>query len=364
MTEPDEAEASTGDPPEPSAGNAPEPSVLESAGEDIGWSDFEAENNARQALAQLNVPAAALGRWQELVVWLAGTQGIFPPTDLNRVRVVVFAADHGVDGSGAGKSDPSQATTADQVPAPRTVHDHASVFADLAGATVRIVESGAGVGPASGGVNPGYALTAAQVDQAVSAGARVADEEVDAGADLLIAASSGAGTGIVAAAAISVLTNTEPVKVLGFGGELSDREWMRDVMAVRDARRAAIDDRYDVAALLSRIGGTDLAALTGFLLRAAARRTPVLLDDAVVCAAALLAREISPRTVRWWQAAHRSSSTAQRIAVEALQLEPLLDLQLGLDQGVGALVAVPLLRGAVRAVTGLANLDDGAQPAD
>ena len=344
MMEPDAVEPSINDVPEPSAGNVPELSALESAGEDIGWSDFEAESNAREALARLNVPAAALGRWQELVVWLAGTQGIFPPTDLNRVRVVVFAAD--------------------QVAAPRSGHDLASVFADLAGATVRIVEPGVRVGPPNGGLDPGYALTAAQVDQAVSAGASVADEEVDAGADLLIAASSGAGTGIVAAAAISVLTNTEPVKVLGFGGEVSDRRWMRDVTAVRDARRAAIDDRYDVAALLSRIGGTDLAALTGFLLRAAARRTPVLLDDTVVCAAALLAREISPRTARWWQAAHRSSSTAQHIAVDALQLEPLVDLQLGLDQGVGALVAVPLLRGAVRAVTGLANPDDGAQPAD
>ncbi len=148
-------------------------------------------------------------------------------------------------------------------------------------------------------------------------------------------------------------TNTEPVKALGLSSRLDDATWMQAMTVVRDAHRFGAESRYDTLQLLRRIGGADVAALTGFLLRAAARRTPVLLDGPIACAAALAARDVAPRAIRWWQAGSTSPGRAHRLALEELQLEALLDLDLDFDQGVGALLAVPLLTAAVHAATDL-----------
>lgn len=338
-------------------------SALEAAAAEIGWPDFEAENRTRERLERFDVAVSALGRLQELAVWLAGTQTRFPPAPLTRVRVVVFAADHGI---GASVLPPLADTelrpsTYQRTRALRAGHGLASVFAPAAGAGVRVVDVGvdddeAGadrIRRASGRIDAGEALTADEVERAVALGARIADEEIDGGADLLIAASTGLAAEVVAAAVISVLTSTEPVKALGVESRLDDATWMRAMAVVRDAHRFGAESRYDAPALLSRIGGADLAALTGFLLRAAARRTPVLLDGPMVCAAALVARDVAPRAIRWWQAGSASPNRGHQLALADLQLDALLDLGLGFDEGVGALLAVPLLNAAVHAVTDL-----------
>ncbi len=341
-------------------------SVLEAAAAEIGWPDFEAENGARALLGRLEVPAVALGRLQELVVWLAGAQTRCPPLPPSRVRVVVFAADHGVAASvqPASVDANSSSSTSARARSLAAGRGPAAVFAPLVGAGgagVRIVDIGLGddepgsdrVRRASGRIDHGDALTVAEAEQAVATGARIADEEVDGGADLLIAASMGAGADIVAAALVSVLTNTEPVKALGLDSRLDDATWMQAMAVVRDAHRFGAESRYDTLELLSRIGGADVAAMTGFLLRAAARRTPVLLDGPVACAAALAARDVAPRAIRWWQAGSSSPVQAHRLALEELQLHALLELDLDFDQGVGALLAVPLLTAAVHAATDL-----------
>lgn len=336
-------------------------SVLEAAAAEIGWPDFEAENSARELLGRLGVSAVALGRLQELVVWLAGAQTRCPPLPPSRVRVVVFAADHGVAASVQPPVDMQALSTSARVHALAAGRGPAAVFAPLVGAGVRIVdisldddEPGSDrVRRASGRIDQGDALTEAEAERAVAIGARIADDEVDGGADLLIAASMGAGADIVAAALVSVLTNTEPVKALGLDSRLDDATWMQAMAVVRDAHRFGAESRYDTLVLLSRIGGADVAALTGFLLRAAARRTPVLLDGPTACAAALAARDVAPRAIRWWQAGSSSPVEAHRLALEELQLHALLELDLDFDQGVGALLAVPLLTAAVHAVTEL-----------
>lgn len=338
-------------------------SVLEAAAADIGWPDFEAENSARELLGRLEVPAVALGRLQELVVWLAGAQTRCPPLPPSRVRVVVFAADHGVAAAVHSASDDANppSSTSSRVHSLAAGRGPAAVFASLLGAGVRIVDIGLDddepgsdrVRRGNGRIDQGDALTEAEAEQAVAIGARIADDEVDGGADLLIAASMGAGADIVAAALASVLTNTEPVKALGLDSRLDDATWMQAMAVVRDAHRFGAESRYDTLVLLSRIGGADVAALTGFLLRAAARRTPVLLDGPMACAAALAARDVAPRAIRWWQAGSSSPAQAHRLALEELQLHALLELDLDFDQGVGALLAVPLLTAAVHAATDL-----------
>jgi len=178
----------------------------------------------------------------------------------------------------------------------------------------------------------------------VQAGIDVADDEIDSGTDLIVVGDLGVGATTVAAVLVSVITNTEPVKVVGRGGGagIDDNTWMRKTTAVRDARLRAWEVRAAPVDLLATAGGADVAAMVGFLIRAAVRRTPVLLDGVVAAAAALVVQELQPRCVRWWRAGQRTSEPAQAVALRRLGLEPILDLGVAAGDGSGALLAVPI----------------------
>ncbi len=105
------------------------------------------------------------------------------------------------------------------------------------------------------------------------------------------------------------------------------------------------------------IGGADLTALTGLLVQAAVRRTPVVLDGVVICAAALAAEAYAPGSKAWWVAGTRSTEPAQKLTLTSLGVEPLLDLGLRLGEGSGALLAVNLLVAAQATLAEMATFD-------
>ncbi|HEY3086795.1 MAG TPA: nicotinate-nucleotide--dimethylbenzimidazole phosphoribosyltransferase, partial [Jatrophihabitantaceae bacterium] len=221
-----------------------------------------------------------------------------------------------------------------------------NVLAELADATVRVID--VGVDRPSGRIDREDALSADDTARAVQAGVDVADQEVDAGTDLVVVGDIGVGATTVAAVLVAVITSTEPVKVIGRGGGIDDDTWMRKATAVRDARLRAWSERAAMLSLLSVAGGADVAAMVGFLVRAASRRTPVLLDGVVASAAALVAQDLQPRCVRWWRVAQRTSEPAQAVALRRLGGEPVLDLGVEAGDGTGGLLAVPVLRAAAR----------------
>ncbi len=174
----------------------------------------------------------------------------------------------------------------------------------------------------SGRIDREDALTADEAERAFAVGRALADEEVDAGADLLVPASLGVGATTPAATLVAALTGTEPVAVIGRGSGIDDAGWMRKAAAVRDALRRARPHVRDPLALLRVAGGADLAALTGFCLQAALRRTPVLLDGLVVGAAALVADELAAGARDWWLLAQRSPDPAMTLVDGAPRTAP------------------------------------------
>lgn len=327
----------------------------------------EAAAAARARLASLAKPAGALGRLEELAVWMAAAQGAAPARDPERARVLVFAGDHGV--AAAGVSAYPAEVTAQMVRTFGSGGAAVDVLARFAGATVRVVDVAVAsdtsaevsthkVRRGSGRIDREDALTRAEAEQGFAAGIAVADEEVDGGADLLLPGDMGIGNTTPAAVLVAALTDAEPVHVIGRGTGIDDAGWMRKVAAIRDALRRARPFGGDPIALLAVAGGADFAAMTGFLVQAAVRRTPVLLDGLVSGAAALLASAVAPGARDWWLAAHRSPEPAHGIALERLELEPLLDLGMRLGEGSGALVALPLLRAAVLTCAEMATFDE------
>ncbi len=335
---------------------------------DVPPIDGRAAAAARRRQDLLTKPSGALGRLEDLSVWVAGCQGCCPPRQFARARIVVFAGDHGVAAAGVS-AYPSEVTA--QMLANIAAGGAAiNVLADLAGATVRPVDmavdcDGEHTGIAahkvrrsSGNIAVADALTPEQTAAAVEAGRRIADEEVDAGADLLIAGDMGIGNTTAATTLVAAITGLEPVAVVGWGTGIDDDGWSRKTAAVRDALFRARPVRSDPMALLATCAGADLAAMAGFCAQAAVRRTPVLLDGVVVTSAALVAERLAPGARNWWQAGHRSPEPAHTAALAELGLEPIVDLGLRLGEGTGAALALPVLRAAVATLGGMATFPE------
>jgi nicotinate-nucleotide--dimethylbenzimidazole phosphoribosyltransferase len=335
--------------------------------------DEQAGRLAEARQAQLTKPAGSLGRLEQVGVWLAACQGACPPRPLARPRVVVFAGDHGVAQHGVSAYPPE--VTGQMVANFLAGGAAVNVLASVAGATVRVVDlavdapdtASAGlpaqvtrykVRRSSGRIDLEDALTQDEVDAAIAAGRAIADEEVDSGADLLIAGDMGIGNTTPASVLVAAVTGAEPVAVVGRGTGVDDAGWMRKAVAVRDALRRARPVVREPVALLRTVGGADLAAIAGFLAQAAARRTPVLLDGLVVGAAALVAEELAPGARAWWLAGHRSVEPAHTLLLERLGLDPLLELDMRLGEGSGALAALPLVLMAGRLLSEMATFAD------
>jgi nicotinate-nucleotide--dimethylbenzimidazole phosphoribosyltransferase len=333
--------------------------------------DAQAEAAALARQGTLTKPPGALGRLEQLSVWVSACQGVCPPRQFERPRVVVFAGDHGVTAAGVS-AFPSE-VTAQMVANFESGGAAINVLAELAGASVRVVDiavdSDAPLTPAigaykvrrgSGNIAVEDALTAEQTEAAVEAGRRIADEEVDGGADLLIAGDMGIGNTTAATTLIAALTDSEPVAVVGRGTGIDDEGWARKTAAIRDALYRGRGISTSPLALLQVCGGADLAAMAGFCAQAAVRRTPVLLDGVVVTAAALVADRLAPGARQWWQAGHRSTEPAHALALERLQLNPIVDLQMRLGEGTGAAVALPIVRAAVATLASMATFGEAA----
>jgi nicotinate-nucleotide--dimethylbenzimidazole phosphoribosyltransferase len=330
--------------------------------------DEDARDRARERQRELVMPPGALGRLEELAIWLAGVQGACPPRPIERPRVVVFAGDHGVAELGVS-AYPPQVTAqlartvlgggaavnvlARQVGAEVELVDMA-VDDDLTGAPAEV--SRHKVRRSSGRIDVADALTRAEAEQAFTAGMAVADAAVDAGADLLVPGDVGIGNTTPAAVLVGVLTSTDAAAVIGRGSGIDDAAWIRKCAAIRDALRRARQVVDDPVQLLATSGGADIAAMTGFLLQAAIRRTPVLLDGVVSTACALVAQRIAFRAVDWWLAGAGSPEPAHGKALERLALDPVLDYGMRLGEGTGGLVAVPVLKAAAALLSDTSTL--------
>ena len=332
--------------------------------------DDRVRAEARARVDGLAKPLGALGRLEDAMVWLAGVQGTASPRPPTGVAVVVFAGDHGVTADQSVSAYPRQVTA---MMVREFVRGGAAVnvLARANGARVRVFDLGVDddladtpddvrrhkVRRGSGAIHREDALTAAEVEAAMRAGRAVADEEIDAGADLLVPGDMGIGNTTVAAAVVGTVLGREADDVVGRGTGVDDATWRGKRDAVAAALERARPHRDDPVAVLRTVGSADLAAATAFLVRAAERGTPVLLDGVVSGACALLAERLAPGARGWWCAGHRSTEPAHRLALESLGLAPLLDLELRLGEASGALAALPLLRTAACLLDGMATLE-------
>jgi nicotinate-nucleotide--dimethylbenzimidazole phosphoribosyltransferase len=340
----------------------------------IAAPDARAVADARDRQARMTKPAGSLGVLEDVSVQLAGLAGACPPPLPSPAAVAVFAADHGVHAQGV--TPWPQEVTAQMVGNFLAGGAVVNAFAAQAGAEVVVVDVGVasdllGGEPAPPGLLPrrvragtadmttGPAMTAEEVRAALEVGIETARDLVVAGNRCLLTGDMGIANTTASAALIAAFTGTDPAAVTGRGTGIDDAMHAHKVDVVRRALALHGLDRgvSDPVAALAAVGGLEHAAIAGFVLGAAALRVPVILDGVIAGAAALVAAALAPDVLGACVAGHRSAEPGHAVALAYLRLEPLVDLRLCLGEGSGAVLALPLVQSAVRALRDVATFD-------
>ncbi|TKJ20514.1 nicotinate-nucleotide--dimethylbenzimidazole phosphoribosyltransferase [Blastococcus sp. CCUG 61487] len=332
--------------------------------------DPAAESAARERLDRMTKPPGSLGVLEDVAAQLAGIAGSCPAPLPEPASVAVFAADHGVHVQGV--TPWPQEVTAQMVA--NIVAGGAVVNAFAAGLGARVVVVDVGVAapldatptlldrkvrPGTADLAVGPAMTLGEARQAVETGIEVATA-LAADSGCLITGDMGIANTTASAALVCCFTGAVPAAATGRGTGIDDPTLARKIEVVsRAVSRVPARPTTPEAALavLAEVGGLEHAGLTGFLLGAAAARVPVLLDGAIAGAAALVAAALCPTAMEYVLAGHTSVEPGHASALEFLGLRPLLGLDLRLGEGTGALLALPLVTSAARALRDVATFD-------
>jgi nicotinate-nucleotide--dimethylbenzimidazole phosphoribosyltransferase len=323
---------------------------------------------ARERQGRLTKPPGSLGVLEDVSVQLAGLSGECPPPMPAPAAVAVFAADHGVHAQGV--TPWPQEVTAQMVANFLAGGAVINALAAQTGAEVVVVDVGVAAeldavpGLLARKIRPGTrdmtteaALTRDEARAAIVVGIEVARDLVAAGNRCLVTGDMGIANTTASAALIAAFTGTPAAEVTGRGTGVDDATLARKVGVVEAALALHRPDPADPVGALAAIGGLEHAALAGFILGAAAARTPVLLDGVIACSAALVARALAPDSVAAMIAGHRSVEPGASVVLAALGLTPLVDLDLRLGEGSGAVLALPLVQSAARVLRDVATFD-------
>ena len=315
--------------------------------------------------SRLTKPLGSLGRLETLACRFAAWQGLAIPRRL-QPAITVFAADHGVCCEGVS-AYPAAVTV-------EMVHNFTrggaaiNVLARETGARLEVVDVGvagafdpalpivhAKVRAGSGNLLREPAMSGEECAAALEAGRQAARRAIEAGATLLIAGDMGIGNTTASACLIAALAGLDSATVAGRGTGIDDTALERKRGIIAAALQRASGHCTSPADWLAEVGGLEIAAMAGFYLEAARLGQPALVDGFIATAAALAACRLEPATRHWLLASHCSHEQGHAPALAALELEPLVDLQLRLGEGSGAALVVPLLQAAIALHAGMAT---------
>jgi nicotinate-nucleotide--dimethylbenzimidazole phosphoribosyltransferase len=331
--------------------------------------DEKARQRARERQDRLTKPAGSLGRLELLSIDLAGMTGRLDPPLEHRV-VFTLAADHGV--AREGVSAYPREVTAQMVLNFLAGGAAVNVLARLTGARVVVADLGVDadlpnhpqlrslkVRRGTDSITQGPAMSVAEAREAIEHGRRLVLDEIERELDVALTGDMGIGNTTASAALICALTGLDPKDVVGRGTGVDDEGLARK----RDAVRKALEINAERIArgpveALAAVGGFEIAGLAGVIIEAASQRRPVLIDGFISAAAALTAARIAPAAIGYMIASHRSQELGHAAALQQLGLRPLLDLDLRLGEGTGAVLALPLLDAAVRILNEMATFDE------
>jgi nicotinate-nucleotide--dimethylbenzimidazole phosphoribosyltransferase len=302
---------------------------------DLPGPDLAAAAAVHDRAAEILRPSGALAWLDELAAWIAGWHRTPRPV-VERPVGLIFAADHGIAAAEEVSAYPTDVTAA-MFAAYRQGRSTINAFARHAGATVQAID--VGIGRPTADIRVEAALTPARFDDIVA----VAVDAVDRlDGDLLVVGEMGIGNTTAAAAIAAALAGGEAAAWVGRGTGIDDEALLRKRAAVQAAVRR-IAGVLDPLEVLREVGGAELVAIAAAVVAARRRSLPVVLDGYVVTASVLPLVTIEPAALDHCVVGHCSAEPGHRRLLERLGQRPLLDLDMRLGEGSGAMAAVPLI---------------------
>jgi nicotinate-nucleotide--dimethylbenzimidazole phosphoribosyltransferase len=327
----------------------------------------ELEQAVRARLDSLTKPKGSLGYLEKIALRLALLRGELMPV-VARKAVYVFCADHGVTAEGVSPY-PSVVTremmrnfvrggAAISILCRRGNIEPVIVDVGSAGDPVDgVIERRVGAGTRNFAVEP--AMTRKQAEAALEAGRGLA-EEAAARFDIAGLGEMGIGNTSAAAAILSVYSGLDPSQTAGIGAGCDSEQMQHKMTVLRNALELHRPDPSDPVGVLSAVGGFEIGAIAGFIVRSAELRFPVVLDGFPCCAGALIARALSASALESVFFAHESTERGHKFMLHLLGARPLLALDMRLGEGTGAALALGVIDAAVGLYTEMATFAEAS----
>jgi nicotinate-nucleotide--dimethylbenzimidazole phosphoribosyltransferase len=324
---------------------------------------------ATRHLDQLTKPLGSLGQLESIAAQVIAIRGEDVELPL-RKAVYVFAADHGIARAGVSAYPPE--VTTQMVMNFLSGGAAINVLARQHGAELTVVDVGVDttfkensalrsmkVRRGSRNFIDEPAMTDEELGAALDVGLTLSEEAHASGADLLVAGEMGIGNTTSASAITAMLTHRDAAEVTGKGTGLDDAGRNRKLNVIRRALRAHFPDAENASALevLRRVGGLEIAAMTGFILGAARHRRVVVCDGFISTAAAAIACALAPHVKDYLIAGHCSEEPGHRFLLRQIGISPVLRLNMRLGEGTGAVLAMPVIESALRLYREMATFE-------
>ena len=325
--------------------------------------DAVAMTAARARQAQLAKPPGSLGRLEDLSVQIAGITGKVHHK-IEKKHLLVFAADNGVVAEGVS-SAPQSVTLMQTINLTRA-KTGASTLCKHFGCGITVCDVGVNakirepkvlnrkIAYGTQNIANGPAMTREQCLRAIQIGFDLAR---DTDADVIGVGEMGIGNTTTSSAVLAVLLDADVEAVTGRGGGISDRSFQKKKQVIKDAIAINQPDRNDILDVLAKVGGFDIAAMCGAFLGCAAKRCPVVIDGFISAVAALCAYKLCPEAVGYFIPSHASYEIGYKLAMDAMDLEPMFLLGMRLGEGSGCPLAFEILDAACAIMNEMATFD-------
>ncbi len=340
--------------------------LIDSALAEISPLDKSMMESAQQRLDILTKPKDSLGDLEEFAKRYVGITRDKAPT-IDSKTVFVFAGDHGVASEGVS-AFPAEVT-------PQMVLNFLAggaginVIARHVGAAVKVVDIGVNtefdsapgllkrkVVNGTANIAKGPAMSRGEAIKCVETGIEIAREFAAPGA-IFGTGDMGIANTTPSSALVSVFTGLLPAEVTGRGTGIDDKSYARKVEVIEEAIRVNGPDASDPIGVLAKVGGAEIAGITGLIIGAAAERIPVVVDGFISTAGALVASRLHPEIERYLFASHSSVERGHRAALDAIGIRPFLDLNLRLGEGTGGALAMGAIEAALKLYNEMATFD-------
>ena len=318
---------------------------------------------ARERQAQLAKPPGSLGRLEDLSVQLAGITGTVH-NKIEKKHLLVFAADNGVVAEGVS-SAPQSVTLMQTINLTRA-KTGASTLCKHFGCGITVCDVGVNadikepkvlnrkIAYGTQNIANGPAMSREQAMQAIMTGIELAR---NTDADVIGIGEMGIGNTTTSSAVLSVLLDADVDAVTGRGGGITDASFLKKKQVIKDAIAINQPDKNDIIDVLAKVGGFDIAAMCGAFIGCAATRRPVVIDGFISAVAALCAYKLCPNSVQYFVPSHASYEIGYRLAMDAMDLQPMFLLGMRLGEGSGCPLAFEILEAACAIINDMATFD-------